>query len=282
MSFITLQVSRNFENNEQADLLKYELAQIGFDSFWDEERGGFTTSVEETQFNAQETEDLLANYQLIKGIDYQFNTVEKQNWNLLWEQNYEPVFIDDLCVIRADFHSLGNQKFLYEIIINPKMSFGTGHHETTALCVKQLIDLDLTGKKVADIGCGTGILAIMSLKKGAKNVLGCDVEDWAVENSKENILLNGFSENVFDVFVGTAVQIKEKNFDVILANINLNILLAEIHIYNHLLAENGKLLLSGFYEHETHLIAQEAAKYGLKLEKQLVRNRWTAIFFSKI
>jgi ribosomal protein L11 methyltransferase len=281
MSFITLQVRKTFENPEQADLLKYELAQMGFDSFWEEENGNFTTSVEEANFDHSEIQNLLQSYQLIEAIDYQVDKVEKQNWNQLWEQNYAPVFIDDVCVIRADFHQIEDKKFLYEIIINPKMSFGTGHHETTALCVKHLIDLDMAGKKVADIGCGTGILAIMALKKGATTVLGCDVEDWAVENAQENILLNGFDKQKFEVFRGTAAQVKEKNFDVVLANINLNILLAEIHLYHLLLANHGKLLLSGFYEHETYLILQEAQKYGLFLEKQLVKNRWTAILLGK-
>lgn len=283
MSFITLQVFKNttFENTEQADLLKYELAEIGFDSFWDEENGSFTTSIEEANFNQSETENILTRYQLIQNTDYQFNKEEKQNWNQLWEQSYAPVFIDEACVIRADFHDLGGKKFPYEIVINPKMSFGTGHHETTALCVKHLIDMDLAGKKVADIGCGTGILAIMALKKGAKSVLGCDVEDWAVENSQENILLNGFEKEVFEVFQGTAAQIKQRDFEVVLANINLNILLAEIHLYHQLLLTGGKLLLSGFYEHETNLILAEAEKYRLTLEKQWVKNRWTAIVLSK-
>lgn len=283
MPFITLQVFKNtkFENNEQADLLKYELAEVGFDSFWDEEDGSFTTSVDDASFQPSETEAVLTRYELLQDTDYQFSNTEKQNWNQLWEQSYAPVFVEDSCVIRADFHDLGDRKFAYEIVINPKMSFGTGHHETTALCVQHLIDMGLDSKKVADIGCGTGVLAIMALKKGAKSVLGCDVEDWAVENATENILLNGFDKEVFEVFQGTAAQIKDRDFEVVLANINLNILLAEIHLYNQLLGGGGKLLLSGFYEHETVLILAEAGKYGLQLERQLVKNRWTAILLSK-
>jgi len=275
MFFITLKV---YIIGEIAELLKLELAEIGFDSFWEEDDNSFLTSIPEENFDQNETQIILEQYKDLTTISYEFEKVAKQNWNQLWEESYEPVFVGDDCVIKADFHQLP-RSFKYEILIHPKMSFGTGHHETTALCVQHLIDMDLTGKKVADIGCGTGILSIMALKKGAVQVKACDVEEWAVENAQENILLNGFEPTTLDIFQGTAAQIISGNFDTILANINLNILLAEIHIYAKLLAPNSSLLLSGFYEHETELIAAEAGKYGLQLQKQLVKNRWTALLF---
>lgn len=278
MFFITVKV---FIIGEIAELLKLELAEIGFDSFWEEEEGSFLTSITEENFDQSQTEAILAKYKDLADIRYEFEKVAKQNWNQLWEESYPPVFVGDECVIRADFHQLA-RSFKYDIVIHPKMSFGTGHHETTALCVAHLIDMDLTGKKVADIGCGTGILSIMALKKGAKQIVACDVEEWAVENAQENLQLNGFESANFTVFQGTAAQISATDFDTILANINLNILLAEIHIYSKLLAKNGSLLLSGFYAHEASLIAAEAEKYGLALKKQLVKNNWTALLFDRV
>ena len=277
MFFITIKV---FISGEIAELLKLELAEIGFDSFWEEEDGSFLTSIAEEGFSQSQTEAILERYKDLTTIEYEFEKVAKQNWNQIWEESYTPVFVGDDCVIRADFHQLP-RSFRYEIIIHPKMSFGTGHHETTALCVEQLINMDLTDKKVADIGCGTGILSIMALKKGAKQITACDVEEWAVENTQENMLLNGFVTTDFTIFQGTAAQISARDFDTILANINLNILLAEIHIYSKLLAKNGTLLLSGFYAHEANLIAAEAGKYGLQLKKQLVKNNWTALLFGR-
>jgi ribosomal protein L11 methyltransferase len=278
MFFITIKV---FIRGEIAELLKLELAEIGFDSFWEEEEGSFLTSIAEENFSKSDTEAILGKYKDLTDIHYEFEKAAKQNWNQLWEESYSPVFVGDECVIRADFHQLP-RSFKYDILIHPKMSFGTGHHETTALCVEQLINMDLAGKKVADIGCGTGILSIMALKKGAKHITACDVEEWAVENAQENMQLNGFPATDLTIFQGTVAQISATDFDTILANINLNILLAEIHIYSKLLAKNGSLLLSGFYVHEANLIAAEAGKYGLQLKTQLAKNNWTALLFGRI
>ncbi|MCU0394015.1 MAG: 50S ribosomal protein L11 methyltransferase [Thermoflexibacter sp.] len=278
MFFITLKVRIE---TEFAPLLQLELADWGFDSFWEDEDGSFLTSIEESLFDAQNTEAVLIKYKNQSSLDYVFERVAKQNWNQVWEENYSPVIIGEDCIIRADFHQI-DKPYQYDIVINPQMSFGTGHHETTALCVHHLIAMDLEKKYVADIGCGTGILSIMALKKGAQSVLACDIEDWAVENAKGNILANGFSFHHFSIFRGTAAQIKGDSFDVILANINLNILIAEIHIYASLLKNKGKLLLSGFYEHEIPQINAEASKYGFSLDKQLDKNRWTAILLSKL
>jgi ribosomal protein L11 methyltransferase len=274
MDFITLKV---FINNNLSDILKLELAEIGFDSFLEEEEACFLTSIEDDKFNVVETTKILEKYKQQIQIHYEFDKTPKQNWNKVWEQSYEPVFIGNDCVIRADFHHLPDRHFQYEIIINPKMSFGTGHHATTELCVKHLLNLDLRGKKVADIGCGTGVLSIMALKREAKSIVACDVEEWAVENFQENMLINGFSNALFYVFQGTAAQISNGDFEMILANINLNILLAEMHIYSRLLAKKGLLLLSGFYEYEIPLILREAEKYNLTLQKKIVKDNWAAI-----
>lgn len=277
MFFILLKV---FIDKSFADLLQFELAEIGFDSFWEESEGVFLTSIAEEEFDQVATKAILEKYKQLTKLEYQLGREPKQNWNKTWEENYEPVFIGENCVIRADFHSL-DKNFEYDIIINPKMSFGTGHHETTALCVEQLMNLDLERKKVADIGCGTGILSIMALKKKAKEVIACDVEDWAVANAKENVQANGFSLSKFHVFHGTAAQMQTYDFDIALANINLNILLAEMPIYSQLLVKEGWLLLSGFYQHEIPQIVAQGEKIGLKLEKQSVKNNWTAVLMKK-
>jgi ribosomal protein L11 methyltransferase len=277
MFFILLKV---FIDKSFADLLQFELAEMGFDSFWEESEGVFFTSIEEEKFDQAGTEAILEKYKQLTKLAYQFEREPKQNWNKTWEENYEPVFIGENCVIRADFHAL-NKNFEYDMIINPKMSFGTGHHETTALCVEQLMNLDLEGKKVADIGCGTGILSIMALKKKAKEVIACDVEDWAVANAKENVQANGFSLSKFHVFYGTAAQIQIHDFDAVLANINLNILLAEMPIYSQLLVKGGVLILSGFYQHEIPQIVAKGGELGLRLQKQSVKNNWTAVLLEK-
>ncbi len=277
MFFITLKV---FVNRDFVDLLQFELAELGFDSFWEEAEGVFSTSMEEEKFDQIATEAILEKYKQLTELKYHFEREPKQNWNKTWEISYEPVFIGENCVVRADFHHL-DKNFEYDIIINPKMSFGTGHHETTALCLEHLINLDLEGKKVADIGCGTGILSIMALRRQAKEIIACDVEEWAVANAAENVQTNGFSLVNFHVFRGTAAQIQSRDFDVVLANINLNILLAEMPIYSQLLVKHGLLLLSGFYQHEIPLIEAEGKKLALHLQKQVVKNNWTAVLMKK-
>ncbi|MCK5638994.1 MAG: 50S ribosomal protein L11 methyltransferase, partial [Flavobacteriaceae bacterium] len=196
-------------------------------------------------------------------------------WNSEWEKNFEAIQVDELVSIRAPFHEDPNLK--YDIIIEPKMSFGTGHHETTHLMIQHLIDLDLVDKTVLDMGCGTGILAIFTEMKGAKKIDAIDIDSWCYENSLENVERNN-CKNI-TVFEGDASLLKNKNYDVIIANINRNILLQDIGTYAKCLNQHGVLLLSGFYTEDILVIEREAIKYNLNLNKKLERNNWVGLKF---
>ena len=211
-------------------------------------------------------------------IQYTKNEVEQTNWNAEWEKNFKPIQVDDLVSIRAPFHE--NPHLKYDIVIVPKMSFGTGHHETTHMMVQHLLALDLENKKVLDMGCGTGILAIFAEMKGANPVDAIDIDAWCYENSLENIARNNCSH--ITVFEGDSALLIDKKYDVIIANINRNILLEDMNIYANCLHENGVLLLSGFYQEDISMIDAEVSKYNLKLESFIERNNWVALKYNKL
>jgi len=211
-------------------------------------------------------------------IQYTKNEVEQTNWNAEWEKNFKPIQVDDLVSIRAPFHE--NPHLKYDIVIVPKMSFGTGHHETTHMMVQHLLALDLENKKVLDMGCGTGILAIFAEMKGANPIDAIDIDAWCYENSLENIARNNCSH--ITVFEGDSTLLIDKKYDVIIANINRNILLEDMNIYANCLHENGVLLLSGFYQEDISMIDAEVSKYNLKLESFIERNNWVALKYNKL
>ena len=199
------------------------------------------------------------------------------NWNAEWEKNFNPIIVDDLVSIRAPFHNNPNVK--YDIVIEPKMSFGTGHHETTHMMVQHLLQLKLENKKVLDMGCGTGILAIFAEMKGAKPIDAIDIDNWCYLNSIENAERNNC--NSISVYEGDASLLKNKNYDVIIANINRNILLNDIKIYANCLSSGGILLLSGFYKEDFTIINKEAENQKLKLDGELIKNNWMSLKFVK-
>lgn len=275
MSFKVIKVNCNADFG---DMLMAELAEVGFDSFEEQEQG-FEASIATEAFADATIKELMERYEGMTSLSYQVEEVEKKNWNEEWEKNYDPIFIADQCVVRASFHKI-DKAFPYEIIINPKMSFGTGHHETTHLMLSHQLEVDHAEAAVMDAGCGTGILSIMASKVGAMHVLAYDIDDWCVENSRENFELNA-CENI-DVVQGTIETLKiEGEFDIILANINKNVLLEEIPAYVKLLVSGGKLLLSGFYEEDVLDIETLCAKHQLKTIKQSTRNRWAALVLEK-
>jgi ribosomal protein L11 methyltransferase len=261
---------------EFTDILIAELAEIGYDSFVDTPEG-VDAYITEDQFAEASLQDLIRKYQALTDIEYQFNRLEKQNWNETWEKSYEPINVDDVCLVRAAFHP-ADDRFKYQIVITPKMSFGTGHHETTSMMLSTQLGIDHQGKKVLDVGCGTGILAIMACLLGAKEVLGFDIDEWAVENTRENIGLNHC--DFMTVSQGTIENVDPSlRFDIILANINRNVLLQEIPVYRRFLSPGGKLLVSGFYEHDIEDIARTAEEAGLKKMSQRIKNQWACVVF---
>lgn len=258
------------------EILIAELGEVGFESFVENEEG-VEAFIQKTDWNAQVLDDI---YVLKSGefkISYEMREIEQTNWNIEWEKNFNPIQVDGLVSIRAPFHENPNLK--YDIVIEPKMSFGTGHHETTHMMVQHLLDLDVAGKKVLDMGCGTGILAIFAEMKGAKPIDAIDIDNWCYQNSLENVERNNCKH--ISVFEGDASLLNDKKYDVIIANINRNILLNDMNTYASCLDENGVILLSGFYKEDIPVIDVEVSKYGLKLDKQIERNNWVALKYVK-
>lgn len=264
----------NFTGDEDQEVLIARLAETGFESFVETENG-FQAYIPAKQFKEQDVKDILT--QLESGFSFNFQFIKDQNWNAVWESNYEPVLIADKCYIRAPFHpSMPDVET--EIIIEPKMSFGTAHHETTSMMVEMLHSLDLKGKKVLDMGCGTGILAILAGIKGATEIVAIDNDEWAYRNTIENIQVN-HCEHI-QVFLGDASLLQNQKFDCIVANINRNILLNDIHAYAKSLVEGGQLLMSGFYKKDIPAISEEAEKYHLKYDFHYTKNQWAAVHYT--
>lgn len=263
---------------EFSEILVAELAQIGFESFT-EEPDGLKAYIREDEFNEPLLTELLIRYEELTPLAYALERIEPRNWNAEWEQSYEPIDVVGRCLVRASFHPAAGQEFEVEIVINPKMSFGTGHHETTALMLEHQLDLDQVDKTVLDVGCGTGILAIMAAKRGAARVRAFDIEEWAAENGLENVQLNGVADRV-TVRQGTLQTEPEAAYDVVLANINRNILLADMPGYARFLAPGGTLLVSGFYETDLPDITAAAEAAGLTLGSVKAKNGWVAAGFS--
>lgn len=262
---------------EFREILIAELAEIGFDSFLETEEG-VDAYIPESDLDRDKLQEILAQYQVPGQIEWREGILPKVNWNEEWEKNYDPIEVEDLVYVRASFHS-SQPGFRYEIVINPKMSFGTGHHATTFQMLRHQGDLDHQGKRVLDVGSGTGILAIMAHLLGAKSVEAFDIDDWCVDNGNENFDLNGLQTRMG---LGTIREVNPSGtFDILLANINKNVLLDELAIYAGLLQEGGFLLLSGFYTEDIDDLLQVASPLGLDLVKRSSKDNWAALILKK-
>lgn len=256
------------------EILIAELGYAGFESFVETEKG-VTAYIQKEEWN----ERILDSIEILKSeefeISYEFEDIEQTNWNEEWEKNFNPIVVDNRCAVRAPFHDKFDTE--YDIIIEPKMSFGTGHHETTHMMIQHILNYDFKDKTVLDMGCGTGVLAILAEMRGATSLEAIDIDNWCYLNSLENIERNN-CKNI-TVLEGEASLLKNKKFDVIIANINRNILLEDIKTYTACLNENGSLFLSGFYKDDIPFIAKECELYGLKEANQYERNNWVALQF---
>jgi len=262
----------------QKDLLVSDLADIGFDTFEDTE-SGFAAYIPAANLDLQALETLMLNLDAGLEVDYKVQEIENQNWNKLWESNFNPIEVGGQCYVRATFHE-SKPDFPYEIIIDPKMSFGTGHHQTTSMMLQYILENDFEGKYVLDMGCGTGILAILASKKGAKAVLAVDYDEICVESVAENSGLNHV-DNI-EAVCGSFEVLKDRLFDTILANINRNILLEQLPQYALSINKNGELYLSGFYEQEDLTMLRDAAEsLGFEFISKKVLNNWCAAKFVK-
>jgi ribosomal protein L11 methyltransferase len=258
------------------EILIAQLGFAGFESFVENEEG-VSAYIQESDWNSQ----MLENIQILNSEEFQITfkeeIIEQTNWNSEWEKNFNPIQVDNEVSIRAPFHK--NPNLTYDIIIEPKMSFGTGHHETTHMMVQHLLNLDLKDKKTLDMGCGTGILAIFAEMKGAQPIDAIDIDNWCFQNSLENVERNNCKH--ISVYEGNASLLKDNNYDIIIANINRNILLNDMSKYVSCLNENGIILFSGFYKEDIEIIDSEVAKYGLRLDKTLERNNWVSLKYIK-
>ncbi len=258
------------------EILIAELGELGFESFVENEKG-VVAYIQKDDWSETILEDVFVLKSEEFSIQYEHKEIEQTNWNAEWEKNFNPIQVDDLVSVRAPFHE--NPNLSYDIVIEPKMSFGTGHHETTHMMVQHLISLDVEGKKVLDMGCGTGILAIFAEMKGAQPIDAIDIDPWCYENSLENVERNNCKH--ISVYEGEASLLEGRNYDVIIANINRNILLNNMKAYTNCLNEEGVLLLSGFYSEDIPVIDNEVSKYGLTLKNTIKRNNWVALQYQK-
>ena len=257
------------------EILIAELGQLGFDSFVEEE-DGLQAYIQKGVLEDPDLSSLfiLKNPQF--DISFNVREIEQVNWNAEWERNFEPIIVNDQCAVRAPFHDSFNLP--YELIIEPKMSFGTGHHETTWMMMNHMFEVDLKGKAVLDMGCGTAVLAILAEKLGANSIDAVDIDEWSVENSVENADRNNCGS--INVWQGDIDSIPGENrYDIILANINRNVLLSHIPTYRSLLNKPGILILSGFYKDDLTIVEGQCAGQGLAVSSKLEKNKWVAAKF---
>ena len=277
MEYIKVSVLVKPLNAVAVELLMAQMGELGFDSF-EESETGLNAYIKSSDFSQNILNEISCP---LDGIDLEFETetIADQNWNKVWEENYfQPIVIGDKCIIHSTFHEV-DQQCEFEIIVNPQMAFGTGHHETTSLMLRQILELDFTGLEVLDMGCGTAILGMLCSLKGAKSITGVDIDEWAYNNAKENISLNNITN--MNVLLGGSEVVTDTHFDIVLANINLNILLDNIAAYASVLKAGGTIIFSGFYSHDVCTLDDAAARYGLKRISQKTDNNWASVAYIK-
>jgi ribosomal protein L11 methyltransferase len=271
---ITIQLPSEFH-----EILIAELNEKGYDSF-EEKEDGVDAYISESAYSELDLSAISEKYKGLFTFSFKVEKLENKNWNEEWEKNFQPVIIADKCIVRASFHQ-PPKTYPYDIIINPKMSFGTGHHETTWMMIENQLGIDHRNKQVMDAGSGTGILAIMASKLGAAHVSAFDVEEWAFENLKENISLNG-CHNIFTALGDIeSISLPLPVYDIILANINKNVLMAEIPSYAGRLQSGGILVLSGFYKDDCADLLEMSEKHGLEKSGENEKNRWASLILKK-
>jgi ribosomal protein L11 methyltransferase len=271
----TIQVSIDVLDEAVKDILIAELAALGFDGF-EETETGLLSYIALAGFDGELTsglEELVNRY----GLTYTSNAIDKQNWNALWESNFEPVLVDDFVGVRANFHDSFNGAVEHDIIITPKMSFGTGHHGTTYSVMQLMRGIDFKGQSVFDFGTGTGLLAILAHKLGAGDILAVDNDDWCIENASENIIVN----NAQSIEIHKVDNAKlNKKFSIIIANINKNIILDNLAFLAEATVPGGVVLLSGLLVEDEPEIESACAALGWKHQKTRIRNNWIALHYS--
>lgn len=263
-------------DREVSEILIALLSEAGFDGFMETTNGFVAYTTRPNALPA--VEKSIGRIRTAADIHYTFRPVERENWNALWESSFSPVIVDDVLAIVAPFHHLAAD-YPYQIIIEPKMSFGTGHHETTFLMLQLILKHDCAGKQVLDMGCGTGILSILAALKGAQKITAIDIDEWAIENTIENCQRNYVSN--IEVLRGDATLIPSRKYHLIFANINRNILLKDMPVYVRHLENDGVIFLSGFYEIDLADIRHCGEKNGLQWLESISKNDWVAAVMKK-
>jgi len=259
-----------------SDILIAELGEAGFESFVENETG-LLAYIQENNWSEHILNDVQILNNELFNIGFNHKKIAQENWNATWEENFEPIMVTDTCIVRAPFHK--KHKVDYDIVIMPKMSFGTGHHETTHMMLQHILNHSFEGKSVLDMGSGTGVLAILAAMKGASNIDAIDIDHWCYLNAKENVVRNDCGQ--INVYEGDVALLKEQKYDVILANINRNILLHDIPVYAGCLNKTGKLMLSGFYETDITLISKKCEDRGLNFQNKTQKGEWISMIFKK-
>ncbi|PKP50247.1 MAG: 50S ribosomal protein L11 methyltransferase [Bacteroidetes bacterium HGW-Bacteroidetes-11] len=274
MNYVELNCSLPEGEANIAELIMAALGELGFESFVENENG-LLAYIQAPDFDVS----ILNNQELWpegSNPSYTWKIIEDQNWNALWESNFDPVIIDGQCMVRAPFHPKNND-IEFDIEIEPKMSFGTAHHETTAQIISLLLNTDVKDKTVLDMGCGTGVLAILAAMKGASKITAIDNDEWAYHNSVENTAKNNLPH--IDVYQGDAALLEGKHFDILIANINRNILLNDMHHYRKCMTPGSILMMSGFYTQDVEAITTRANELGLSFISQTKKNNWATATF---
>lgn len=280
MDYIELSFSINPFNEEIADIIIAELSEIDFESFTTDDEI-LKAYIQEDLFDIEKINESMIINNLKENFDISFSSqkIVSKDWNAEWESNFKPLLIDDKVYIRASFHEK-NPACKYDIVIDPKMSFGTGHHSTTSMMVRYILESDIENKNILDMGCGTSLLGIFASIRGAEKVTGIDIDEWAYNNSLENIELNNIKN--LNVLQGDAGSLKNmESFDLILANINRNILLNDMDKYVDVLKTKGELIMSGFYTEDLPMIEEKAKELGMKYVSHKTDLNWVGVKFIK-
>ncbi|HEX8378617.1 MAG TPA: 50S ribosomal protein L11 methyltransferase [Pedobacter sp.] len=259
------------------DLLINALGEAGFDTF-EETPSGFDAFITEASFNQERFNEAVSSYQDMFPFSWEQSIIPQKNWNEVWESNFEPLIIRNECYVRATFHQPQPQ-YQYEIVIDPKMSFGTGHHQTTTMMMEFILEEDFAGKTLLDMGAGTGILAILADKRGAVDITAIDYDPVCYESMIENSALNKTAP--MQILCGSKEVIPNKTFDIVLANINRNILIDQLNRYNEVLTSNGALYMSGFFEHDLVLLREHCEQLNLKYITHKILDNWCSVKFLK-
>ena len=282
MNYLSVRFRLDSYNEENAEILVALTEEMGFESY--EYADEFLTAyIKEDLFNEDELNEILPSKEggFSFNVSYTFEKVKNENWNKIWESNFQPIVIDDLCTVKASFHE-GLPETKYTITIDPKMAFGTGHHQTTSLMMRALLKEDLTGRSVLDMGCGTGILAILAaFKGGATRIVAIDIDPTATESAIENSNANRVGDEI-EILTGDASLLaSQEKFDLILANINRNIILDDIQKYSNVMKSQGVLQLSGFFAEDVDLIEVGANAAGFEKVSVTIDNRWAQVKMKK-